>query len=257
MATVGGPGQGPGRKRKDFTAYRGKNDSRKELISNSRYSQRVLKSQQTCSITENRHKLEKFLSDETSPESKKNRIEGLLTVWDLLTADAVGTDGKEHTSCFLRFDDALEAFFDRFKNIEPPYLNTDKDKFQYALLHEQWGLCVYIITHEESKTRFVVLRPDEIYLELFLDTICSKSDLHFTSRITLDKYLIESLLATLDSEWDRMVSRVLLGVDRSRRQLESLGLDSREITRNVEKVCLLYYTSYVNAPFFQAKRAET
>ena len=105
-----------------------------------------------------------------SPElkGKKNRIEGLLTVWDLLTADAVGTDGKEHTSCFLRFDDALEAFFDRFKNIEPPYLNTDKDKFQYALLHEQWGLCVYIITHEESKTRFVVLRPDEIDLSCFL-----------------------------------------------------------------------------------------
>ena len=256
MATVGGPGpgpgQGPGRKRKDFTAYRGKNDSRKELISNSRYSQRVLKSQQTCSISENRHKLEKFLSDETSSlddcggkqrESMKNCIEGLLTVWDLLTADAIGTDGKEHTSCFLRFDDALEAFCDRFKNIEPPYLNTDKDKFQYALLNEQWGLCVYIITHEESKTRFVVLRPDEIDLELFLDTICSKSDLpQFTPRITLDNYLIERLLETLDSEWDRIVSRVLLGVDRSRRKLERFGLDSREITRNVQKVCLLLST---------------
>ena len=145
-----------------------------------------------------------------------------------MTADAIGTDGKEHTSCFLRFADALKAFFDGFENVEPPYLNTNKGKFQCALLHERWGLCVYIITHEESKTRFVVLRPDEIDFELFLDTICSKSYHQFTPRITLDKYLIESLLGTLDSEWDRMVSRVLLGVDRSRRQLELLGLDSRE-----------------------------
>ena len=138
--------------------------------------------------------------------------------------------------------------------MEPPYLNTDKDKFQYALLNEQWGLCVYIITHEESKTRFVVLRPDEIDLELFLDMICSKSDLpQCTPRITLDNYLIERLLETLDAEWDRIVSRVLLGVDRSRRELERFGLDSREITQNVQKVCLLLST----LSFFRPRGAST
>jgi hypothetical protein len=74
---------------------------------------------------------------------KGNRLNGLLSVWDLSTADAVGTDGKEHTMSVLPFGDALEAFFDCFESVRPPYLNIDKDKFQYSLLHEQWGLCIY------------------------------------------------------------------------------------------------------------------
>lgn len=77
----------------------------------------------------------------------RNRINGLLSVWDMLTADGVGSDGKEYTSCFMPFSDALEVYYNLFQDIiKPPYINTDKDKFLYALVHEQWGLCVYIIT---------------------------------------------------------------------------------------------------------------
>ena len=150
----------------DSFSRRGNNAARQELIVNSRYSKRVLKSQQTCSIRENRSKLEGLLVDaenRSKNNDKKHRINGLLSVWDLLTADAIGTDGKEHTMSFLPFSDALEAFFDCFEDMEPPYLNTDKDKFQYALLHGQWGLCVYIITHEEKKEKFIVLRMELIW----------------------------------------------------------------------------------------------
>ena len=71
----------------------------------------------------------------------------------MLTADAVGKDGKEHTSCLVAFDDALEMYYDSQVEIikRPPYINTDEDQFMYALLHEQWGLCVYILTHEDRK----------------------------------------------------------------------------------------------------------
>ena len=73
----------------------------------------------------------------------------------MLTADAVGKDGKEHTSCFVAFDDALEMYYDSQEEIikRPPYINRDKDQFMYALLHEQWGLCVYILTHEDRKKK--------------------------------------------------------------------------------------------------------
>jgi hypothetical protein len=40
----------------------------------------------------------------------------------------------------------------------------------------------------------------------------------------------------MDSEWDRQVARVLLGVDKSRKELENLDIDSEKISRNVEKV---------------------
>lgn len=99
------------------------------------------------------------------------------------------------------------------------------------------GVSVYIIiTHEERNQRFIVLRPAEIDMELFFDTICKKVDDQFPSRIYLDKSFVQSLLRTMDSEWDRQVARVLLGVDKSRKELENLGIDSEKISRNVEKV---------------------
>lgn len=61
-------GNSIGRKRLNPSALRGKNDARKELVVNSRYSKNVLKSQQTCSVLEISKKLEKLL--EKSNESQ-------------------------------------------------------------------------------------------------------------------------------------------------------------------------------------------
>ena len=237
----------PGRKRKHESELRGTNDARQELVFNSKYSNRVVKSQQTCTVRENRRKLEKLLEhssvDTNVRVQKRNRIKGLLSVWDMLTADAVGKDGKEHTSCFVAFGDALEMYYDSQEEIikRPPYINTDKDQFMCALLHEEWGLCVYILTHEDRKKRFIVVRPDEVDMELFLDDICQKSEDHFPSRVYLDKTFVQSLLSSMDSEWDKIVARVFIGVDRSADQLDRLGIDGREISRNVEKVIHIMY----------------
>lgn len=73
-------------------------------------------------------------------------------------------------------------------------------------------------------------------MELFLDEICQKSEDNSPSRVYLDKTFVQSLLASMDSEWDKVVARVLIGIDRSTKQLENLGIDGREISRNVEKV---------------------
>ena len=119
-----------GRKRTSEKELRGKNDARKDLINILRYSERVVKSHQTCTIRENRHKLENLLIHEsTNPKESdafrlqtRNRINGLLSVWDMLTADGIGTDGKEYTSCFVSFNDALEVYYNSFEEvIKPPY----------------------------------------------------------------------------------------------------------------------------------------
>ena len=47
---------------------------------------------------------------------------------------------------------------------------------------------------------------------------------------------MNSILDTLDSEWDRIVARVLLGVDKSREQLEELGINDDDISKNIQKV---------------------
>ena len=73
-------------------------------------------------------------------------------------------------------------------------------------------------------------------MELFLDTLCKKIDVEPPSRFYLDKPFVQNLLRTMDSEWDRQVARVLLGVDKSRTELENLGIDGEKISRNVETV---------------------
>ena len=85
------------------------------------------------------------------------------------------------------------------------------------------------------------MRPDEVGMALFLDDICQKSEDHFPSRVYLDKTFLQSLLSSMDSEWDKIVAQVFIGVDRSADQLDRLGIDGREISRNVEKVIHIMY----------------
>lgn len=243
-----------GTKRLNPTALRGKNDARKDLTVHARYSENVLKSQQTCSVLGNRQKLEKLILEwetlnksevshedgkECTSESRRSRLLGLMAVWNELTADAVGIDGKEYTKFFLKFDEALDIFYSFYSHIQKPYLNTDKDKFLYALLHAQWGLCVYIITRQETKERIILIRPDNVDMDIFLDFISQEEEyLQFTPRIQLDKWLVESILNTFDSEWDRLVGRVLLGLDRSRKELKHLGINEEDVSKNTEKVIM-------------------
>jgi hypothetical protein len=51
-------------------------------------------------------------------------------------------------------------------------------------------------------------------MELFLDSLCKKIDEELPSRINLDKPFVQNLLRTMDSEWDKQVACVLLGVDK-------------------------------------------
>lgn len=216
-----------------------------------------MKSQQTCSVLEISQKLKKLLekSNEsqlsqgnskecTAGESHRNRLLGLMAVWNEQTADAIGMDGKEYTKFFLKFDDALDSFFSFFSHIQKPYLNTDKDKFLYALLHAQWGLCVYIITLEETKEKLIIVRPDNHDMDIFLEFVSQEKEyLQFTPRIQLDKWLVEGILNTFDSEWDRLVGRVLLGINRSRKELKHLGIDEEDAAKNTEKVTYTVYSA--------------
>ena len=150
-------------------------------------SKNVLISQQTCTVRENRHKLEKLLAIAESRKSfvEKKCLNGLISVFDLLSVDVVGIDGKEHTGCYLQFNDALKAFFDHFDDIKAPYVNTVKNKKGFMLFCIHNGTYVFMLYK-----RFIVLRPDEFAMEIFLDTICSKTNSQFASRMALDPVFI-------------------------------------------------------------------
>ena len=74
--------------------------------------------------------------------------------------------------------------------VTPAYVTSHYEyicKFVYALLNEQWGLCVYATTLEKIDDKWLVLKPDEINMELFLDAICNAQQKQFTPRIRLHR----------------------------------------------------------------------
>ena len=55
---------------------------------------------------------------------------------------------------------------------------------------------------------------------------------------------MEGILNTFDSEWDRLVGRVPLGINRSRKELKHLGIDEEDAAKkNTEKVTHTVYTA--------------
>ncbi|CAB4042502.1 Transient receptor potential cation channel subfamily A member 1 [Paramuricea clavata] len=159
---------------------------------------------------------------------KEQKIQGLLAVLDMLKSNYVAEDGKEYDCSFLAFDEAAEIFF-AFQNKAPPFINTDKNSFTYSLLHAEFGLCVYIIYVKSLNNTFVVLRPDSFGIEVFLDMICAEVK-NNTEKTDIDADLdvdkVQGIPSTVDTEWDRKGVRVILAANRSRSQMNKLGIDA-------------------------------
>ncbi len=140
----------------------------------------------------------------------------------------------------------MELYFS-YLNKNPPFVNTDQDKFQYALLHSKWGLCVYVVYIKILRKRYIVLRPDEFGLELFLEMICTAETSQtqsIDSRIELNSENIAAMMNTFDTEWDRKVARVFLGVNRSRTEICTLGMDSDSIKKEAAEVGISQFNFY-------------
>ena len=198
-----------------------------------RISRNVTRSKQPCQLKDNQivliHQLE-ATSNHTSSKSnsKANKLSGLLAVIRSLRSGHIALDGEEWDNSYMPFNDALELYY-AYQDKPPPFSNTDKDSYLYAILHEKWGLCVYVVFIEALNQRFVVLRPDNIDIGNLLDmitTIKATPNVLTVERLVLDAEKVKSLLSTVDTEWDRKVARVFLSVNRSRNQLEELGIDS-------------------------------
>ena len=183
----------------------------------------VLKSLQPCSLKDNRRVLHSILEKINPPNLKqKNKILGLLAVLDAIQCERIGQDGKTYDNSFLCFDSAMELFFAHC-NKGPPFINTDKDKFLYVLyemkcyfvmLHEKWRLCVYVVFMEHLNRRLIVLRPDSCNIETFLDMISKSAPTRmYENTLQLTAENVKETLATVDTEWDRKVARVLLAAE--------------------------------------------
>ena len=217
--------------------YRGKNDARRDLMKNARLSRNVTKSLQPCLLKDNENVLTNLLQVEKIEKIRKNHV---------------AQDRKEYDQSFLPFDEALALFF-LYKGQSPPFNNTDKDAFQYALLHPKWGLCVYIVFVEILNSRFIVLRLDGFCLGVFLTMASCISEVPSVlteNRFKLSSENMKPIIQTVDTEWDSKVSRVLISAGKSRQEVSDLGIGADNINADIAKVHIHYQQSLLCAKSF-------
>ena len=108
-----------------------------------------------------------------------------------------------------------------------------KDHFKYLVCHPKFGLSVYIVKEE-----YLLLRPKDIDLELFLEEFIQnkETDTEQSVRLDLTNDLVQEIFCTVDSEWDKKIIRVLIGATRSRAELEKLGIKSDNIAKDQDYV---------------------
>lgn len=92
-------------------------------------------------------------------------------------------------------------------------------------LHENYGIRVYILTH--SKGRLIVLCSDDVDITPFLKQISISDD---------TAPLVEKLVNCMDTEWDKRILRVLIGMTHAYSQMIELGLDPHKIVADRKRV---------------------
>ena len=203
---------------------------------------------QCCTISENElllaKRIELIKSSWSKPLSTENEVhlwnlQGIRAVWQMLIAEAE-VNGISARNSFSYFDEALELFLS-FNLRATKHSLSDREtrkRLKDLLCHPKYGPCVYIVMDG-----FILLKSDEVNMSRFFDKLVSYIlSEEKQARQELDRSFVNNLLASADSEWDRTNFRFLLGVSRTKRELEELGIGSdigkytREVVRGLEQI---------------------
>ena len=71
--------------------------------------------------------------------------------------------------------------------------------------------------------------------------LCSSENIESLERMELDAEKMQGILQTIDNEWDAKVARVLLAANRSRSEINKLGIDPDNIRSYTAKVVPFSY----------------
>jgi hypothetical protein len=169
-------------------------------------------------------------------EKKQKKIQGLLEIHNhlLLKPD----DNSAEYIGYIDFDIAHELYCGHQEQ------HIEKKDFRDILLHSKYGLCVYVANFLQFNKRYVILKTQTLDLPSFIADINNmfNRDIHDAStqagkiRLDLDKAGLKRLLDSMDSEWDKKCAKVILAANRSRREIEELGLLPDAVVNNVKQV---------------------
>ena len=215
------------------------NSARSGIRNFSNITQNVKISLQHCGLKDNLSRIEDAIC-KTSDESLVHKLRGLQAILDVLQIETVNTDLQaNYLKSFMSFDDAFELFlgFQPGKSMENT-TSSDRKSFKELLCHPEYGLCVYIVYVDKADRYYIVLRSDDVDMAHFIEELLQVGVTGNVSRerVTLNNETVHALINSMDSEWDRKVARVLIGANRSNKELNQLGISIENINKSTEEV---------------------
>ena len=195
-------------------------------------------SEQPCTVNQNMTVLNDMIDKKS--HFRKDYLLGLRAVLEVLLS-TVYIDGKETLKSFLSMQDALELFCGYIPEFTPGPVNKEINaQFRYLLLNKKVGLCVLIINNSICNTSYICLRPEVVNMvgifEAFINDHASKMKSVESERLLFNEQTVNSLLQTMDSEWDKTVAKGFLCANISRSNIARLGLQPDKITQLVDRL---------------------
>ena len=138
---------------------------------------------------------------------------------------------RDSVNSYIDFEEAFQIFLGFQAKSRPIDIKNERKHLRELLCHPVHGLCIYIIKTPEREV--ILLRPDEIDLERFFETFFLKED---KEDEVLNKDLLDKMFKSMDTEWDKKVLKVILGLSRSRAEIDKLGIDSDSIIQDRKSV---------------------
>ena len=174
---------------------------------------RILKSLQTCYLKDNMKVLDEHIA-KLNLEETLSHLRGLKAVLQMLQGQLPNEkNGKDTKQSFMDFNEAFALFLSYSKDTSSLDLGQrhKRKRFKELLCHPKYGLCVYVVME-----KFIVLRADDVDLEFFFEELTKSIHYDFksvdeNSRLTLNSELVENIINSMDSEWDKNIVRVILG----------------------------------------------
>ena len=170
------------------------NAARAGVRKHSRVSPNVVVSLQSCDLKDNSSVLESKI-DKAENEKHRQRLQGLKAILDVLLSqiDNSGNVMPDYTQSFMSFSDAFEQFlgFQPGTSIETA-ISDERKNFKELLCHPDNGLCVYIVFNPFTGNSFIALRPDEVSLGNFFDTLIQDTHEIF-DRVTLNHEIVHTV----------------------------------------------------------------
>lgn len=209
------------------------NETREEIRKCSYINEVVKVSLQSCSLSGNRSLLSSYIERRDADSTTCRNLSSLRYILDCLLANVSNRPGKSKVLSYMSFDEAYDIYLAYQHPARGKFMQSDrheKKHFTELVLHPKYGLCVNIVKVKQKE--YIVLRPDNFNLEAFYEHCFTDEGRHEP----VDKEFIKKVFSSMDTEWDKKILRVVLGLSRTRKEIDMLGMNSDTVLKDRQTI---------------------